>query len=123
MYQFSDEEFDGIVSDAIDSIPEQFLEALDNVVFLVEDEVDPELYGDMDSETLGIYDGVSLAERGTGYGAVSDFPDSIVVFKGPHERLEGTRDEIVEEIRKTVVHEVGHYFGMDEDRIEAMGYQ
>ena len=101
---------------AIDSIPERFLDELDNVIFAVEDEPD-------DGETLGWYDGVSLLDRGGSYGAVSDYPDCITVFKGPHERLSDDRDVIAEEVRKTVVHEVGHYFGMTEEQVEAMGYR
>lgn len=113
---FTDDEFDALVEAAIDSIPERFLDELDNVIFAVEDEPD-------DGETLGWYDGVSLLERGGSYGAVSDYPDCITVFKGPHERLSDDRDVIAEEVRKTVVHEVGHYFGMTEEQVEAMGYR
>lgn len=116
MVSFTDEEFDALVEAAIDSIPEKFLDELDNVIFAVEDEPD-------DGETLGWYDGVSLLDRGGSYGAVSDYPDCITIFKGPHERLSDDRDVIAEEIRKTVVHEVGHYFGMTEEQVEAMGYR
>lgn len=113
---FTDDEFDALVEDAIDSIPDKFLDELDNVIFAVEDEPD-------DGETLGWYDGVSLLDRGESYGAVNDYPDCITIFKGPHERLSDDRDEVIEEIRKTVVHEVGHYFGMTEGQVEAMGYR
>lgn len=113
---FTDDEFDALVEAAIDSIPERFLDELDNVIFAVEDEPD-------DGETLGWYDGVSLLDRGGSYGAVSDYPDCITVFKGPHERLSDDRDVIAEEVRKTIVHEVGHYFGMTEEQVEAMGYR
>ncbi len=113
---FTDDEFDALVEAAIDSIPERFLDELDNVIFAVEDEPD-------DGETLGWYDGVSLLDRGGSYGAVSDYPDCITVFKGPHERLSDDRDVIAEEVRKTVVHEVGHYFGMTEEQVEVMGYR
>ncbi len=116
MVSFTDEEFDALVEAAIDSIPEKFLDELDNVIFAVEGEPD-------DGETLGWYDGVSLLDRGGSYGAVSDYPDCITIFKGPHERLSDDRDVIAEEIRKTVVHEVGHYFGMTEEQVEAMGYR
>lgn len=70
-------------------------------------------------DLLGLYDGIPLTERGD---YAWDVPDVITVFKGPHERLCSSREEMVEEIRKTVVHEIGHYFGMDEDEIERMGY-
>ena len=116
MSSFTDDEFDALVEAAIDSIPSRFLDELDNVIFAVEDEPD-------DGQTLGWYDGVSLLDRGSSYGAVSDYPDCITVFKGPHERLSDDRDVVAEEVRKTVVHEVGHYFGMTEEQIEAMGYR
>ena len=120
---FTDEEFDALVEEAIDSIPQRFLDELDNVVFAVEDEPDPAVYGEGCEDILGNYDGVSLLERGSGYGALDDYPDCITVFKGPHERLSDDPAVVAEEVRKTVVHEVGHYFGMTEEQIEAMGYE
>ena len=120
MHRFSDEEFEAIVEEAIESIPRMFLDELDNVAFFIEDEPDESLA--QEGEVFGIYEGVSLYDRGDGYGGIDELPDSITIFKGPHERLEMPRERIVEEVRKTVVHEVGHYFGMDEAQIEAMGY-
>lgn len=129
MYEMTDEEFEQAVSDAIDSIPDDLLDELDNVVFLVEDEpadwqagCEEGTYAPGSSDLLGLYDGVNLLQRGTGYGAVSDYPDTITIFKGPHERLEGDRAQVLEEVRKTVIHEVGHYFGMTEEQVAKMGY-
>ena len=139
MYKMTDEEFEGAVQDALDSIPDEFLEELENVVFLVEDEpsdeqiaaFDEDDYDDgmeldglftEDGDLLGLYDGVSLYERGDDYGACGDYPDTITIFKVPHERLEGGREEILEEVRRTVIHEVAHYFGMDEEQVDDMGY-
>lgn len=129
MYEMTDEEFEQAVSDAIDSIPEELLDELDNVVFLVEDEpadwqagIEEGTHAPGSSDLLGLYDGVNLLQRGTGYGAVSDYPDTITIFKGPHERLEGDRAQVLEEVRKTVIHEVGHYFGMTEEQVAKMGY-
>lgn len=127
MYTMTDEEFEGAVADAIDSIPEHLAAELDNVAFFVEDEPTPEQLGSdglfADSgDLLGLYEGVSLFDRAEGYGFFGDMPDAITIFKGPHERLEGGREEILEEVRRTVIHEVGHFFGMDEDQIERMGY-
>ena len=122
MVKFTDDEFDEIVEWAIDQIPERFIADLDNVIFAIEDEPSEEEqaagYGDM----LGVYDGLPLTDR-INYGGVDDYPDCITIFKGPHERLSDDRDEVIEEVRKTVIHEVGHFFGMDEEQIEAMGYQ
>ena len=140
MYKMTDEEFEGAVQDAIDSIPDEFLEELENVVFLVEDEPSDEQLAAFDDEEdiddgmeldglfsedgdlLGLYDGISLPDRADGYGYGGDYPDTITIFKGPHERLEGDREEILEEVRRTVIHEVAHYFGMDEEQVDDMGY-
>lgn len=126
MVKLSDEEFEAAVMDAIDSIPEEFLDELENVAIVVADEADDEDYlGDgyftEDGELLGLYDGMALTERDSGYG-VGDYPDTITIFKGPHERLDGSRAQVLEEVRKTVVHEIAHYFGLDEDQVEDMGY-
>ena len=127
----SEEEFEGIVQDALDSIPDQFLDALENIVITIEDEPSEYHVGAeddcnipsgsyQDGELLGLYEGVSLIERGEGYEM--DAPDVITIFKGPHERLFKSRKEITEEITKTVIHEIGHYFGIDDERLGEMGY-
>ena len=128
MVKLTDAEFEGAVQAALDSIPEEFLDELDNIAFFVEDEPSDEVleFGDTyeteDGDVLGVYDGVSIVERADGYGMPGDYPDSITVFKGPHERLEGSKAEVLEEVRKTVIHEVAHYFGMDEEQVDEMGY-
>ena len=126
MFKLTDEEFEDAVMSAIDSIPEEFLDELENVAITIADEPeDEDLEGDGvfadNGEMLGVYDGLSLAERDLGYG-LGDYPDTITVFKGPHERLCHSRAQAIEEIRKTVVHEIAHYFGMDEDQVDEMGY-
>lgn len=126
MYSLTDDEFEEAVQDAIDSIPDEFLNELENVAIVVADEPEEEDFeGDGyftdEGDLLGLYDGMALTERDSGYG-FGDYPDTITIFKGPHERLEGGRDEIIEEVRKTVVHEIAHYFGLDEDQVDEMGY-
>lgn len=131
MHRMTDREFESAVEEALANIPERFLDALENVAVVVEDEPndyhlsaldDPDCLGAsmMDDELLGLYDGVSLPDRADGYDG--DVPDVITVFKGPHERCFGSREEVVEEIGKTVVHEIGHYFGIDDARLHEMGY-
>lgn len=125
------DEFEQVVCDALDALPERFASALDNVQIAVEDEPDPDLLAglseddgttDQPLELFGLYDGVSLPERAAyGYG-LAEVPDVITVFKGPHERASFSRDEIVHEVRKTVIHEIGHYFGLSDERLEEMGY-
>ena len=137
MYKLSDEEFEGAIADALDAIPDEFIDDLENIVVLAQDEPDDwqieASAGDYDDgydgydengdpDLLGYYDGVALTERGEWYGGQDEMPDTIFIFKGPHERLPGTREEILEEVRKTVVHEIGHYFGMDEEQLDAIGY-
>lgn len=131
MHRMTDSEFESAVEEALERIPERFLDALENVAVVVEDEPndyhldaldDPDCLGAsmVDDELLGLYDGVSLPDSADGYDG--DIPDVITVFKGPHERCFGSREEVVEEIGKTVVHEIGHYFGIDDARLHEMGY-
>ena len=113
--EMSDQAFDQAVSDALDLIPEQFMELLDNVVVLVEDEPD-----DPDEDLLGLYEGIPLAERDSHYGGV--LPDHIFIFREPLKRLCSSVDELVEEIGVTVAHEIAHFFGIDDDHLDAMGW-
>ncbi len=130
MYKMTDDEFEQAVQEALDSIPQRFIDSLDNVGIALQDEPDVEQLGDADlgtqdrdsGELLGLYEGIALTERGQDYGEPGDMPDIITIFKGPHERCFDTREEVVEEIRKTVVHEIGHYYGLDEDQLAGMGY-
>ena len=127
MVRLSDREFEEAIQDAIDSIPEEFLDELENVAIVIADEPEEEdfegdgYYTD-NGDLLGLYDGIALTERGDYYGAGNDYPDTITIFKGPHERLSDDRAVVIEEIRKTVIHETAHYFGMDEDQVDDMGY-
>lgn len=126
MIKLTDEEFESAIMDAIDSIPEEFLDELENVAIVVADEPEDEDFdGDgyftENGDLLGLYDGLALTERDMGYGT-GDYPDTITIFKGPHERLGGSRAYVLEEVRKTVVHEIAHYFGLDEDQVDEMGY-
>ena len=141
MHRMTDEEFEAALAEALDAMPEQFLDALENIAIVWEDE--PSAYhlglddeGDVASwqdasecedepvpdDLLGLFDGLSLVERAEG-GYDDDIPDVITIFKGPHERCFSSREEVVEEIGKTVIHELGHYFGLDEERLAAMGYE
>ena len=129
----TDERFEAMVEDAIDSIPDRFFDELENVIFAVEDEPSEDQLAGADEdnsvcqgdELLGLYDGTPMTERDSYYGT-GELPDVITIFKGPHERCfgDGTDAEaaIAEEVRKTVIHEVGHYFGNDDETLEAMGY-
>ena len=113
------EEFEELVAQALDRIPEELTRLMDNVAVFVEDEPpagDPEL--------LGLYEGTPLTERGEWYAGV--LPDRITVYRGPTlrmvEREGGDRELVVEEVEVTVVHEIAHHFGIDDDRLHSLGY-
>ncbi|HEX4916237.1 MAG TPA: metallopeptidase family protein [Vicinamibacterales bacterium] len=116
------DDFRALVTAAIDTIPDQFASAINNVAIVVEDRPSPELLRDMemeDGDLMGLYQGTPLTERGSGYG--NQLPDQITLFKLPIESAcEGDEDCIVEEIGMTLIHELGHYFGMSEDEIMAV---
>lgn len=119
MVSLSREEFERAVSDALDSLPERFSRLIENVAIAVEEEPDDEDLAsldddDSDSELLGIYRGVALTDRSHDSPLL---PDEIAVFRGPINRVARSRQEAVEEIRETIVHELGHYFGVDEEEL------
>ena len=129
MVKVTDEQFEEMVERAIDSIPDSFLGELENIVFFAEYEPDEsQLYEDEvgDEEVLdgmfGLFEGPTLYERLAGYGD-AEGPSVVTVFKRAHERACATVEEMAEEVRRTVVHEVGHYFDMDEERVSEMGYE
>jgi predicted Zn-dependent protease with MMP-like domain len=105
--------FDDHVRAALDELPPNIAEALRNVAVVVEDE-NPE-----DPDLLGLYHGVPLPERGDMAGMP---PDTISIYRVPLEESFPDPVELREEIRVTVLHELGHYFGLDEDQIAALGY-
>ena len=113
--------FEELVADALDEIPPELGDALDNVVVVVEDWPTPEQLDGRDGTLLGLYEGVPLTERGpVSYAGV--LPDRILVFRGPLCELARDEDELAEQVRVTVLHEVGHYFGIDDDRFRELGW-
>jgi predicted Zn-dependent protease with MMP-like domain len=119
------QEFERLVAQAVRSLPPPFLERLENVDVVVESEPTSEdlEYADVEEgETLlGLYQGVPQTERDTLYGNV--LPDRIVIYQRPIEAAAATRREIREEIRVTLMHEIGHHFGLDEDALSEAGYE
>jgi predicted Zn-dependent protease with MMP-like domain len=114
-------EFEVLVGDALDSLPEELGTMMANVEVVVEDEPPPELLARLGPgrTLLGLYHGIPLTKRGI-YGNV--LPDKISIYEGPITRLARTPDEIRERVRKTVVHEVAHHFGIDDPRLRELGY-
>jgi predicted Zn-dependent protease with MMP-like domain len=106
--------FDDHVRAALDELPPHIAAALKNVAVVVEDE-NPE-----DPDLFGLYHGVPLPERGDMSGQL---PDTISIYRIPLEESFPYPDELREEIRITVLHELAHYFGLDEERIAELGYE
>jgi predicted Zn-dependent protease with MMP-like domain len=106
--------FDDLVADALDMIPPELAAAMDNVVILVEDR-HPE-----DPELLGLYEGVALTERDSDYGG--SLPDAITIYRDALLDVCDTDDELVEEVAITVIHEIAHHFGIDDHRLEELGW-
>ena len=112
--------FERLVADALASIPRRFRDAMQNIAIVVEDEPSDDLLDDMEIEPpdtlLGLYQGTPLTERRWDYG--NALPDRILIFQGPHERTAEDEDDLVIAIGETLIHEIGHYFGMSEEQIE-----
>jgi predicted Zn-dependent protease with MMP-like domain len=106
--------FDDVVQEALDSLPADLAAGLRNVAIVVEDEnrEDPDLYG--------LFDGIPLTEGGPQPG---ELPNRIAIYRRPLEADFADVDELRDEIRVTVLHELGHYFGLDEDRLAELGYE
>jgi predicted Zn-dependent protease with MMP-like domain len=108
------ESFEALVADALDGIPDEIANLVHNVVVLVEDEPPPD-----DPDLLGVYDGVSLTERS---GDHTGLPDRITIFRRPLLEMCADADELVREVRITVVHEIAHHFGIGDRRLHQLGY-
>jgi predicted Zn-dependent protease with MMP-like domain len=112
-------EFERLVEEALEGLPPQFERLLENVVVVVEDEPgreDREALEDAHSELLGIYRGVALTRRH--HDMLPTLPDQIAIFRGPINRVSRNRREAITQVRETVIHELGHYFGLhDHDMI------
>jgi len=109
--QLSAEEFELLVAEALDEIPAELAALIDNCVILVEDYPPPQV--------LGLYSGIPLTERGQYY---TGLPDRILIFRHPILAICDTYEEVIEEVRITVVHEIAHHFGIDDDRLRELGY-
>lgn len=109
------EPFEELVNRALDAIPPELASLVHNVVVLVEDQAPPE-----DPDLLGLYDGVALTERTNGYGL--ELPDQIFIFRRNLLNFCETEEQLEDEVRITVVHEIAHHFGIDDDRLHDLGY-
>ncbi|MDQ2678130.1 MAG: metallopeptidase family protein [Actinomycetota bacterium] len=113
MQPLGEQEFEALVVDALDEIPEQLLALMDNVSIVIEDRHESE-------DLLGLYEGVPLTERDDYGGLV--MPDRITVYRVPLCEMCESPEEIVDEVRITVVHELAHHFGIDDDELHRLGW-
>ncbi len=119
--------FEELVADAIDTLPDEILEMLDNVEIVVADAptaTQLTVAGEMDAGEmlLGLYEGIPLTERGPlSYGGMV-MPDKITIYRRPILAMCGTEAEVVQQVRVTVIHEVGHHFGIDDARLHELGW-
>ena len=112
-------QFEAVVRETVDGLPEWVQNALDNLEILVMEEADEEL--DPEGEgLLGLYLGLPLPERGVDYAG--ELPDVIYIFRLPHLELGLPHDELREEVARTLIHEVAHYFGIDDDHLDEIGW-
>ena len=109
-----EEDFYALVEEALATLPEELLDDLENVAIVVEDEPED------GSETLGVYEGTALTERDSSWFGM--LPDRVVLFRGPLSRMCEDEDDLFEEIAFTLVHEIGHYHGIDEERLHELGW-
>lgn len=106
--------FDELVSDALDLIPPKLAAVMDNVVVLVADRHPDE------SGLLGLYEGVALTERDSNYAG--SLPDTITIYRDALLDVCDSDDEVVDEVAITVIHEIAHHFGIDDDRLHELGW-
>jgi predicted Zn-dependent protease with MMP-like domain len=115
-------DFYELVERALEDLPPELADLLDNIAIIVEDWPDPETHFVAENphdNLYGLYEGVPLTERGMGYSGI--MPDRITIFRGPLER-DFPWHELDEQVQITVVHEIAHHFGFDEERLEELGW-
>ncbi len=114
--------FEELVAEALDRLPAYFREKLDNIAVIVEDEPPPEIAEEYQRDgqlLLGLYQGVPLPERSV--WSPYPYPDVISIYQRNIERICRTEEEIIQQVQETVMHELGHYFGMDEEKLRDLG--
>lgn len=116
----SSSDFQTLVQEALDTLPDEYGKLLSNVAVVVEDEPSPDLLADLemeeDEDLLGLYQGLSI-DKESFFQTGGQLPAKISIYRGPILRLCRTRKEVVQEVRDTVVHEIGHHFGLDDNEM------
>jgi predicted Zn-dependent protease with MMP-like domain len=114
--EMSRERFEQLVGEALDTIPQELAELMDNVAIFVDDDAPPD-----EPHLFGLYEGTPLTERDAWYGA-GTLPDRISIYRNPTLAACDSEEDVVEEVRITVVHEIAHHFGIDDERLHELGY-
>lgn len=122
MLELTDQEFDHLISKAMDELPQEYIKGLDNVAIVYADNPDEHQLAKSHLHKggllLGLYEGIPLTKRGAGYTFV--LPDKITLFKYPILAVVRTAAELFEQIKRTLWHEIAHYYGLDHDRIHEL---
>lgn len=122
MIELSDAEFDTLITRAMDELPQEYITGLDNVAIVMADEPTEEQKVKMKLREhtilLGLYEGIPLPHRGAGYTFV--LPDKITLFKDSILRVVRDDNELFEQIKRTLWHEIAHYYGLDHDRMHSL---
>lgn len=123
MSKFTAEEFEELVVQALDDLPPEIHEKLQNIEVLVADWPTPDELRSVGMKPgqllLGLYHGIPLTRRGDHYGMV--LPDNVTIFQGPIERICRTREDVIWQVQRTVRHELAHHFGISDDRLKELG--
>ncbi len=124
MLRLSEDEFAELVDEALEDVPPQFRQYMENLAVEIRQRPTPELLKRLKvrggRDLLGVYHGTALTDKSV--EAPFEYPETIFIFQRSIEALCDTRRDVVEQVRVTVLHEIGHHFGMDEDDLEELGY-
>ncbi|GMV51544.1 metallopeptidase family protein [Nitrospirales bacterium NOB] len=116
----TESEFQTLVQQALDGLPDEYAKLLTNVAVVVEEEPSPDVREDLemdeDEDLLGLYRGLSI-DKDSFFEPGGQLPAKISIYRGPILRLCRTKEDVVQEVRDTVVHEIGHHFGLDDDEM------
>ncbi|MEO5994257.1 MAG: metallopeptidase family protein [Arthrobacter sp.] len=120
-FPMSESDFEAAVSDALDHIPAELARTMNNVAIFIEDDYIPQPGEDPDTVLLGLYEGVPLTERDSWWDAGS-LPDRITIYREPILEICESREDVIEEVTVTVVHEIAHHFGISDERLHELGW-
>lgn len=119
--QIDDAEFEELVAEALEQIPDELSQHMENVAVFVENWPTPAQRRGHTGMLLGLYQGVALTRRGP-LSYRNAMPDRITIFKGPHCRIARDRDQLRQRVTQTVIHEIGHHFGISDARLRELGW-